>query len=83
MYNEILTQISDTRGKTMKRHIGVDFDTGYNYVYVVSYDGEMTYRTEFKGFYQCFAKSKDAAKALDLHLLQSKRKQVNNMWKEK
>ena len=86
MFDEKLTEIKDTFGKKMKRYTGLEYDTGYKYVYVVSYDGLMTYRAEFKNpkFNQCFATAKKAASTLDLFLMKSKpsHPQVNNTWKE-
>lgn len=75
MEYELLTQIDNTRGKNMKRH----GDTKYKYVYIVSYDGVMTYRAEISkfGFYKCFSDVRDAAKAVDREFLKNNKEPVN------
>lgn len=72
---KILTEITQLRGKLMKR-IG---PTSYKYVYIVSYDGVLTYRAELTKFHfhKCFAIAKDAALAIDKKLLENNQDPVN------
>lgn len=72
---KVLTEITQLRGKTMKR-IG---STSYKYVYIVSYDGILTYRAELVKFHfnRCFALARDAALAVDKKLLENNQDPVN------
>lgn len=72
---KILTEVTQLRTKRMKR-IG---PTRYKYVYIVSYDGVLTYRAELAKYHymKCFAIAKDAALAIDKKLLENNQDPVN------
>ena len=79
--NPILKEITETRGKSMKRHGSAK---GYKYVRIVSYDGEKTYRAEIAELNVCksFAKARDAAVYVDKAFLNAKKNPVNILKKK-
>lgn len=81
MVHPILKEIINTRGKTMKRHGSVE---GYEYVRIVSFDGEMTYRAEIPTLKvnKSFADARDAALYVDKLLLQAGKRPVNILKKK-
>jgi hypothetical protein len=72
---QILTEITQLRGKMMKRIS----PTRYKYVYIVSYNGVLTYRAELPKlhFAKTFAIARDAALAIDKKLLENNIDPVN------
>jgi hypothetical protein len=81
MENTILREITNIRGKKMKRHGSV---VGYEYVRIVSFDGEMTYRAEIPLLKICksFENSRDAALYVDKELLKAGKQPVNILKKK-
>ena len=75
MEYEVLTEITQTRGKEMKR-IG---HTEFKYVCIVSYDGVKTYRAEIPifGYQKCFADARKAAIEIDKEFLKHGKNPVN------
>lgn len=81
MEHPILKELTNIRGKTMKRHGKVK---GFRYVQLVSYDGEFTYRAEIPKMNVCksFANVRDAAMYVDIMLLMVNKKAVNVLKKK-
>lgn len=81
MEHEILNNIVNIRGKTMKRHGSVP---EYHYVRIVSFDGEKTYRAELPKIGQAknFAVARDAAIHIDKMLLSVGKDPINVLRKK-
>lgn len=81
MEQPILKEITHIRGKTMKRHGSV---VEYEYVRIVSFDGEKTYRAEIPIIKLCksFANARDAALCVDKALLKAGKQPVNILKKK-
>jgi len=93
MTYELLTEITQTRGKEMKRHGKVE---GFHYVQIVSYDGVKTYRAEIPlklyenslgkipltGYNKCFANARKAAIQIDTEFLNMGKEPPNGLLKK-
>lgn len=79
--NPILKEITETRGKSMKRHGSAK---GYKYVRIISYDGEKTYRAEIAELNVCrsFSNARDAALHVDIAFLNAGKNPVNILKKK-
>lgn len=64
----VFEPIKTVKGKKFKRH----GKTSFKYVYLVSYDGSLTYRAELSkhGFSKCFPSAREAAIAIDKKLIE-------------
>jgi len=92
MEYEILTEITEMKGKKMKR-IG---HTEFKYVCIVSYNDVKTYRAEIPltsyknslgqipltGYNKCFADARKAAIQIDIQFLKMGKAAPNNLFKK-